>query len=68
MFYTIILTLNYKFLREQRPATNVLYQEFSFQDNEVQHEIEEGPEITGNYFSYFIYFNSNLSNAKLNIF
>ncbi|CAH1726033.1 unnamed protein product [Aphis gossypii] len=35
--------------REQRPATNVLYQEFSFQDNEVQIELEEGPEITGNW-------------------
>ncbi|XP_026812743.1 JNK-interacting protein 3 isoform X3 [Rhopalosiphum maidis] len=35
--------------REQRPATNVLYQEFSFQDNEVQVELEEVPEITGNW-------------------
>ncbi|VVC26844.1 Hypothetical protein CINCED_3A014496 [Cinara cedri] len=35
--------------REQRPATNVLYQEFSFQDTEVQNEIEEVPEITGNW-------------------
>lgn len=37
----------YQFFREQRPSTNVLYQEFSFQDNEVQNEIEEVPEITG---------------------
>lgn len=47
--------IKYSFCREQRPATNVLYQEFSFQDNEIQNEIEEVPEITGN----FIYFNCN---------
>ncbi|XP_025413957.1 JNK-interacting protein 3 isoform X3 [Sipha flava] len=35
--------------KEQRTATNVLYQEFSFQDNEIQNEIEEVPEITGNW-------------------
>ncbi|XP_050419559.1 JNK-interacting protein 3 isoform X3 [Adelges cooleyi] len=35
--------------REQRTASNVLYQEFSFQDNEGQNEIEEMPDITGNW-------------------
>ncbi|XP_050539703.1 JNK-interacting protein 3 [Daktulosphaira vitifoliae] len=35
--------------KEQRTATNVLYQEFSFQDNEGQNEIEDMPDITGNW-------------------